>query len=215
MIEVLVTSSVLILVLAALRRALRGRLSLRVQYALWLLVAVRLLIPVSLFSSPFSVMHAVEPVADTLRADWTQQRQPTAPIRSPRVHCLSGQRGGPCPLYPEPGGARRRPRAPPLPGSHPLPRVPGSGTRKLGNCGPAGLAGGGGNHGAVVFGEQPVLSPGGCAGGPGRWRGWAAFAGIRVPRSPLPLPHRAGAGKDLPDPGLPHRGPRPGAHPGP
>ena len=41
MIEVLVTSSVLILVLVVLRRALRGRLSLRVQYALWLLVAVR------------------------------------------------------------------------------------------------------------------------------------------------------------------------------
>lgn len=109
MIEVLVTSSVLILVLAALRRALRGRLSLRVQYALWLLVAVRLLIPVSLFSSPFSVMHAVEPVADTLRADWTQQRQPTAPSVPPRSTAYPASEGDPAPstLNPaEPGAAQ-------------------------------------------------------------------------------------------------------------
>ena len=42
---ILLTSSVLILVLILLRTLLRGRISLRLQYALWLLVAVRLLVP--------------------------------------------------------------------------------------------------------------------------------------------------------------------------
>ena len=56
---VLLSSSVLIAALAALRFLLRGKISARVQYALWLLAALRLLIPVSLFSSPVSVMNAV------------------------------------------------------------------------------------------------------------------------------------------------------------
>lgn len=58
MIQILVTASVLILLLAALRFALRGRISLRLQYALWLLAAVRLLVPVTFGSSPLSILNA-------------------------------------------------------------------------------------------------------------------------------------------------------------
>ena len=58
--EVLLTSSVLILVLAALRRLLRGRISLRLQYALWLLVALRLLVPVSIGHSAISLLNWTE-----------------------------------------------------------------------------------------------------------------------------------------------------------
>lgn len=47
MLEILISSSVLILVLVMLRLALRGRISARLQYALWLLVLVRLLVPAS------------------------------------------------------------------------------------------------------------------------------------------------------------------------
>ena len=46
--DVLITSSVLILVLLALRQVFRKTISRRVQYALWGLVLVRLLVPVSL-----------------------------------------------------------------------------------------------------------------------------------------------------------------------
>lgn len=53
---VLLTSSVLILILIALRYLLRGRISLRLQYALWLLVAVRLLVPVEVGKSQWSVL---------------------------------------------------------------------------------------------------------------------------------------------------------------
>lgn len=76
MTEILVTSSVLIVVIALLRLALRGKISQRVQYALWLLVAVRLLVPVSFVSSPVSVMNAVEPVTETIYINRTEQQFP-------------------------------------------------------------------------------------------------------------------------------------------
>lgn len=59
----IITSSVLIVVTLALRAALKGRIRLRLQYALWLLVLVRLLVPVNPLSSPLSVMNAVPPEA--------------------------------------------------------------------------------------------------------------------------------------------------------
>ncbi len=68
MAELLITSSVLILIVAFLRIFLKGKISLRLRYALWLLVAVRLLIPVSFFTSPVSVMNAVEPVRTVMKA---------------------------------------------------------------------------------------------------------------------------------------------------
>lgn len=60
MTEWIVTSSVLILVIVALRYLLRGRISLRVQYALWAVVLLRLLLPVQLGESALSVLNAVE-----------------------------------------------------------------------------------------------------------------------------------------------------------
>jgi beta-lactamase regulating signal transducer with metallopeptidase domain len=60
MIAWIVSSSALILIVIALRCLLRGRMSLRVQYALWAVVLVRLLAPFSLGNSGFSVMNAAE-----------------------------------------------------------------------------------------------------------------------------------------------------------
>lgn len=54
-----IASSVLIAVIAALRFILRGKISLRLQYALWALVLIRLLVPVSFGVSSVSVMNAV------------------------------------------------------------------------------------------------------------------------------------------------------------
>lgn len=62
MIEILLTSSVLILALALLRLA-GSRVSTRLQYALWALVLVRLLLPAGLIQSPVSVMN-VPPVLE-------------------------------------------------------------------------------------------------------------------------------------------------------
>lgn len=63
----IVSSSVLILVVIALRYVLRGKLSLRMQYALWLLVLVRLLVPVNFGASDLSVMNAVPERAPTVQ----------------------------------------------------------------------------------------------------------------------------------------------------
>ena len=61
--EILITSSALILVLLLLRRVFRKTLSRRWQYALWALVLVRLLLPVSLLpAANFSVLTATAPV---------------------------------------------------------------------------------------------------------------------------------------------------------
>lgn len=68
MFEWLVSSSVLIVMIIALRFVVKGKISLRLQYGLWALVLVRLLIPVSFGGSPISVENvtqeavALEPV---------------------------------------------------------------------------------------------------------------------------------------------------------
>jgi len=53
--EWIISSSVLIVLVIALRHVLRGKISLRLQYALWLVVLVRLLMPVSIADSSFSI----------------------------------------------------------------------------------------------------------------------------------------------------------------
>lgn len=61
MIEVLITSSLLITAIALLRALLKDRVSARLIYALWLVAALRLMLPFSLFDSPVSVMNAPMP----------------------------------------------------------------------------------------------------------------------------------------------------------
>ncbi len=68
MIETLLSSSALILALTALRRLLRGRISARLQYALWLLVLIRLLVPMSFFQNPVSVATAAAPAVERVEA---------------------------------------------------------------------------------------------------------------------------------------------------
>ncbi len=57
MIEMIITSSVLILVIFLLRKITRGRISMRFRYALWLAVVLRLLLPVPVGSSAVSVWN--------------------------------------------------------------------------------------------------------------------------------------------------------------
>ena len=59
--EVLLTSSALILALLVLRQVFRKRISRRVQYSLWGLVLVRLLVPANLPAADFSVLSVSEP----------------------------------------------------------------------------------------------------------------------------------------------------------
>lgn len=73
--EILITSSVLILALLLLRQLFRGVLSRRFQYALWALVLVRLLVPVSLLpATDFSVLTAAKPVEQAVAERVTLDR---------------------------------------------------------------------------------------------------------------------------------------------
>ena len=55
----IISASALILVVTALRFLLKGKIFLRLQYALWGLVLLRLLVPFSIGESRFSIMNAV------------------------------------------------------------------------------------------------------------------------------------------------------------
>lgn len=65
MTEWIITSSVLIVIIAVLRFVLRGKISLKLQYALWGLVLVRLLLPFSIFESSASVLNLMQEREET------------------------------------------------------------------------------------------------------------------------------------------------------
>ena len=89
MTEWAVTSSVLIIVVLILRQCLKGRVSLRLQYGLWALVLVRLLLPVSLGHTPVSVLNAVDPITSTQTVEREVQHfpgnvtTPLSPVEAP------------------------------------------------------------------------------------------------------------------------------------
>jgi len=63
MVEWIVSSSVLIAVVILLRFVLKGKISLRLQYALWALVLVRLLVPISFGDTAMSVGNLTQKAA--------------------------------------------------------------------------------------------------------------------------------------------------------
>lgn len=66
--EILITSSALILAVLLLRRLFRSSISRQVQYAIWLLVLLRLLLPVQLPAAGYSVLSAAQPLQETVEA---------------------------------------------------------------------------------------------------------------------------------------------------
>lgn len=75
--EIILTSSALILFIAALRRLLRGRISPTLQYALWLLVAARLLIPGTLFTAPVTLVGLAEDIHSAVVDSITLETPPS------------------------------------------------------------------------------------------------------------------------------------------
>lgn len=60
MLEWIISSAVLTAIVIALRCVFKGKISLRVQYALWALVLLRLLVPVSFGSTGLSVLNLID-----------------------------------------------------------------------------------------------------------------------------------------------------------
>lgn len=59
MIEIVVSSSALILLILAIRKVFKGKIKLWLQYSLWLLVLIRLMLPFSIGKSAVSIMNYV------------------------------------------------------------------------------------------------------------------------------------------------------------
>ena len=55
--EWVITSSILILLVIGIRACFRNKIALWARYALWLVVALRLLVPLSFSESSFSVLN--------------------------------------------------------------------------------------------------------------------------------------------------------------
>ena len=62
-----ISSSVLILVIIALRAVLKGKMSLRLQYGLWALVLIRLLFPFSIGETVMSIGNWMDSAGDTVQ----------------------------------------------------------------------------------------------------------------------------------------------------
>ena len=67
MIELLISSSILISVIALMRVLFRSRIPPGFQYALWLLVLLRLMLPISLLPSPASAAGAITRTVQTMQ----------------------------------------------------------------------------------------------------------------------------------------------------
>ncbi len=87
MLQWIISSSVLIAVILLLRLLLKGRISLRLQYGLWALVLLRLLLPFTIGSSPISVSNFAPTEAQTpppvVAVDQESADQDQAPIVVP------------------------------------------------------------------------------------------------------------------------------------
>ena len=126
--EWLVSSAVLLALLIGLRFLLKGRVSLRLQYALWLVALVRLLLPVSLGGTAISVLNGL-PQTERPAAAQTVTAAPSAqtvPASAPQPVSVAGTR-------PASAGEGRAPAADPgtaqtVPASDPQPE-PVAGTR--------------------------------------------------------------------------------------
>ncbi len=93
--DIFLTSSALILIISVLRYFLHGKIAPRLQYALWLLVAARLLIPGFLFTTPVGMMGITEKLPETVQAaspdipvlpqSWTASENAAVPVQTDSV----------------------------------------------------------------------------------------------------------------------------------
>ncbi len=72
MVEIIITSTILILILILFRKLCWEKISRRLQYGLWLLVVIRLLIPTQFFTSSLSIMKLMEYVQETVYEKWQE-----------------------------------------------------------------------------------------------------------------------------------------------
>lgn len=60
MVEILIGATVLIVAVTLIRRLTKGRISMSLRYGLWILVALRLMVPINLGGSPYSAVSMLQ-----------------------------------------------------------------------------------------------------------------------------------------------------------
>lgn len=166
--EAVWTSSVLILAVAAVRLLFRRRMSQRARYALWAVVALRLLLPFPLAPSGFSVMNAVEAAGTAVRERIGTPETPEGAGAQGLDGGTAARETGGSPANGETGSSPADSETGGSPadgGPHPAAKAPANGT-------PGIPADGAGSAGAAG-GDQAAGYPGGNAGGPsgaGLWK---------------------------------------------
>ena len=88
MLEWILSSAALCALVIGLRYLLRGRIGLRLQYALWGLVLLRLLLPVSFGGSRLSLMNALPGERELPAYASTAYTLPDAGAADPLPACL-------------------------------------------------------------------------------------------------------------------------------
>lgn len=197
MAEWILTSSLLIVIVLAVRALFRGRMGLRLRYALWLLVLLRLLVPGTVFQTGLSVLNYV-PLSQTGCGT-----SPAVPVRRESLrpgggaHARPAGGGGGTPALRPGGRAGLRARR-------------GGGLEGRSDRGVAGRRGGAGRRPAGV---QPALLSAPAADAAGPPHPGDSRAGLCGPRAALPLPVWLSPARGLSDPGGGRRtgaaGPRP------
>lgn len=109
--EIIITATALLCAVLLLRGLFGKRLSAGVRYALWGLVLARLLLPVTFFHSPVSVMNAVPPVRSGESAYGGGPSGPAAETAGGGETGPSGVTGGPSALVTEAAGEGDAPGA--------------------------------------------------------------------------------------------------------
>lgn len=187
--EWILSACVLTAAVIGLRYALGGRIDPRLQYALWALVLVRLLIPVNFGWAPFSVGNAVPALAATTSVSVDSAAEgitvPSIQTADPAPGRLPGGR--------RPSAGHHRPRLPwrgRTRAAHPLPEP---------RAHPA-LAGGDGSGRPVVGRVQPPLCPAAPAVPPAGGGGGDPPPRLRHPGRGVPLSLRPGPSGHLPAP---------------
>ena len=102
MLETVISSSVLIAVLILLRAVFKGRIGLRLQYAVWLLAALRLLLPFSLFESSVSIMNVAGVGAGTAQTGAPAYVQPAETTVAPPAAYINMTAAGTATAGPRP-----------------------------------------------------------------------------------------------------------------
>ncbi len=98
MMEIIISSSILIAIIILLRYFLKGKINLRLQYGLWALVAIRLLFPFNVAASSLSVLNIFEmpslqglvqsdPISEAPVYSFNNPL-PTSPIQRPAIEAI-------------------------------------------------------------------------------------------------------------------------------